>query len=665
MVDVYLEKIGAAAEKAEEAHATSSWTVLASYSAFHGDCVQENTILLGNLLASAAAGGSPEPLHTAFSCTCNNGQSQLVNGYPAAICTQCVLSPMTSQSIPLHGRCLTSSEIALLACPPSYSTDGFARLPYTPFDASTRPKTGEDAIYLGSVMEHGMPRPSNRYTLSIQDLALNGLIVGLPGSGKSNTTKNILLDCYQAGLPFMVIEAAKKEYWQLYEAGIEDLQVYSAGSTHPAAHPLALNPFEPTPGASLQRHVDRLRDCFLGSFILYSPQNYVLETALREVYESLGWDLSTSKNTRGKTSYPCMVDLYNQIPLTIASMGFTGRMASDIQASLLAKIGTLLAGSKGRILGARHSMPMSQLLEGNVVIELDDLGDVQEKAFITSVLLVLIDGQRRRPSTITAPKVKHLLLIEEAHCILPNIGSAQTGENADPRAKAVESFNNMISELRACGQATFVVDQLPTRLHPHIASNVDIKLCHRLVSQDDRAIMAGNMRMSDEQSSYLSALPTGVLAVYARGDLAPKLVRNPKVDTRFVGMKDCSWADIMDASQPNVIDARDPRYAAPTSFRADVEQRQSFKAEDTGLTRDCINHFLSLRHKFIGVDRPDECRALIHTIRKFYNENTRFTANTEAYRQGLEAFAAVLLIHWKLPQLSEITWSEFFRHCIE
>ena len=69
-------------------------------------------------------------------------------------------------------------------------------------------------------------------------------------------------------------------------------------------------------------------------------------------------------------------------------------------------------GTKGDTLNIYHSFPMERLLNGNVVIELEDIGDDDVKAFIISLLLINLLEYRRQQDDCQL-EVKHLMLIEE------------------------------------------------------------------------------------------------------------------------------------------------------------------------------------------------------------------------------------------------------------
>ena len=78
-------------------------------------------------------------------------------------------------------------------------------------------------------------------------------------------------------------------------------------------------------------------------------------------------------------------------------------------------------------------------------------------------------------------------MVEEAHRLLTNVPRNIDQEQADPRGKAVETFTNLLSEIRAYNQGVIIADQIPGRLAPDVLKNTNLKVAHRIVSGEDRA----------------------------------------------------------------------------------------------------------------------------------------------------------------------------------
>lgn len=520
----YREKVDAFCERTSECVVAGEWCVTINFSAER----KETCCLLGGLLTSAFYGEQsiPQPVHAVFY---EGGELEyIVDGFEYTHRAFCDIP------YPKYSTLLSSRELAVYAAFPTTDTSGFSVNDYVEFDVD---RNIDGDLVIGDILDCEKVT-KNPYKIDSNELNRHCLVTGLTGSGKTNTIKSLIYNLTKgAQLPVMVIEPAKKEYWELYKLGYTDLQIYSVGSSEKNACTLCLNPFEcaayidsngEKTTVSIQTHIDFVFAAFKASFIMYTPMPYVLEKAIYAIYEDCGWDIKSSTNKNGKKIYPTIEDLYYKIPQIVDDMGYDARMRNDLIGSLQARINSMRLGAKGDALNVSRSFPMNILLEGNCVIELEDVGDDDVKAFIISILLVNLLEYRRKQDDCQL-ELRHLMLIEEAHRLLKNVQSG-VGENADPRGAAVEFFCNLLAELRSKGQGFIVSDQIPSKLAPDLIKNTNLKIVHRTVDEEERLLIGGAMHMTPEQIDSLASLKRGVAAVYSEGDERPKLVLSKYAD---------------------------------------------------------------------------------------------------------------------------------------
>lgn len=564
----YSKKTQAFVDKAEESIATGEWLTVINFASTNN----QNAKLLGGLLSSAFFGEEsiPEPVHAVYhSQGAYRPLTDTANYTHSSFCTI---------PYPLYGTYLSSKELSVYSSFPVMDTSGFSVKEHVTFDVN-RSVCGDTD--LGRILENGRPT-SNEYSIDLNELNRHCLVIGLTGSGKTNTIKSLICSSGKTAvkkIPFMIIEPAKKEYWELYKLGFDDLQIYSVGSNEPNSSRFCINPFERVSytdqfgnkkSVSIQTHIDFVFSAFKASFIMYTPMPYVLEKAIYSIYEDCGWDVDDNINRNGAEIYPTIEDLYFKIPQIVIDMGYDAKMRNDLIGSLQARINSLRIGSKGSALNVARSFPMKHLLEGNTIIEIEDIGDDDVKAFIISLLLINILEYRRQQDDCQL-EVRHLLFIEEAHRLLKNVQSG-TGENADPRGAAVEFFCNMLAEMRSKGQGFVVADQIPSKLAPDLIKNTNLKIVHRTVAEDERLLMGGAMNMNEGQIEALSTLRQGVAAVYSEGDNRPKLVK-PKYAGVFLaeGRKQISRQGVLCATKRNCIDIHsDKGYEPLTGKRSAI-----------------------------------------------------------------------------------------------
>lgn len=447
---------------------------------------------------------------------------------------------------------LHSAELATLTQLPRQEFPGYSLTDYARFDVDLPPDSGaialgpEPVINIGQVLDGGRPT-QDWFILKRSDFAKHGLIAGVTGSGKTNTLFYLLDKLWNngpGGVPFLVIEPAKTEYRDLLRNGRFEghLRVYTLGDERFA--PLRLNPFEfeihdAYNRIPVQTHIDYLKSVFNAAFVLYAPMPYVLEMCLHEIYEDRGWDLTTGQNRRlpetlrGKESdypvFPTLTDLYLKIDDVVDRLGYDVKLERDIKASLKARIGSLRLGGKGLMLDVSHSIPMSLLLAQPTILELEQIGNDDEKAFIIGLILTRLYEYRRVQARQhdSLPRLQHVTVFEEAHRLLKNVNTEVGTEDANTKGQAVETFANMLAEIRAYGQGVLIAEQIPTKLTPDAIKNTNLKILQRIVAEDDRDAMGGAMNLTEAQKRQVTALRAGQAVVYAEGADRPYLLRIP------------------------------------------------------------------------------------------------------------------------------------------
>lgn len=418
------------------------------------------------------------------------------------------------------GTPLTTDELSLLFSFPQREVPGLKLKPVSDFNLNPPPVTSGAEI--GALLYRGDVLPT-RFSIDAKSLLRHTFITGLTGSGKTNTCLTLLEDAYsKRGMNFLVIDPAKTEYRFLLESKAlgRDLTIFTLGEE--ALSPFRLNPFEFVRGFPLLTHIDMLKSVFNAAFPMYASMPYLLEEALLKIYQERGWNIASSKNKfidvdNPELDYsaylPRLSDLYHTIDDIVASKRYDIRLTLDLTAALKARLGSLRNGNKGLMLDTRRSIPIQKLLEQPVILELRQLGDDDEKAFIMALVFVLLyEATSLRPID---NQLQHVTLIEEAHRLLRNIPVSASAESANPRGKTVEMFTDMMAEMRARGEGFMIVDQMPSKLVPDVIKGSDLKIVHRLLAHDDRQAVGNAMGMSAEQIEFLPRLKVGQAVIHS------------------------------------------------------------------------------------------------------------------------------------------------------
>lgn len=427
---------------------------------------------------------------------------------------------------------MSSVELAQYFALPTIEQPGFYINQALAFDCAPRREMDEE-LEMGSIVVNGAENNRITYGVELNSLTKHCLINGITGGGKSNTSKYLLTTLIEdCKIPFLVIESAKQEYYELgrvLPSRHNDLQVFTLGYEGKDSVGYRINPFERIGNVSLQLHIDYLLASFKASFKMEPPMPYVLESAVYGVYEDYGWDVIHDRNIKGRTDYPTLEDLYYRVEIVADEYGYTGELRSNIITALRARISSLRIGGKGAMLDVKKSYPVDVLLSAPTVLELDAIGDDEVKAFvISSIMVQLYEYRKSSMNNVTKKGLQHVLLIEEAHRLLKNV-AASGGDAGGAQAKAVEFFCNMLAEIRSYGQGIIIADQMPTKLAPDVLKNTNIKICHRIVTKEDRELLGSAMNMNSEQIEAISMFRTGYAAMYSEGDSRPALVKLPLV----------------------------------------------------------------------------------------------------------------------------------------
>jgi DNA helicase HerA-like ATPase len=434
---------------------------------------------------------------------------------------------------PFYG---STEVLAALVRPPEQEVPGVRFALRPDFDVTPEVSTGEGCggIQLGEVLDRNL-MPAGPFTISTDSLNRHVFVCGATGAGKSQTVRCLLEAASERGIPWLVVEPAKAEY-RLMACRLPGTEVIRIRPGEPDSIAAGLNPLEPA-GASaaansaggrfpLQTHADLVKALFIASFQAEEPFPQVLSAALGRVYEEAGWDLALGEPCRGEATYPTLTSLQRAAERVVAEIGYSQRVTDDVLGFIRVRLASLRHGTTGRFLEGGHPLDFAALLRGNVVLEIEDVGDDADKAFLMGTVLIrLAEHLRLTHRTVgRVPGLAHLTVVEEAHRLLRRPEPNGIG-GAGAAAHAVELFAGLLAEIRAYGEGLVIAEQIPARLVPDVIKNTAVKVTHRLPAADDREAVGATMNATPAQSRYLVTLPPGQAAVFSDGMDFPVLVK--------------------------------------------------------------------------------------------------------------------------------------------
>lgn len=415
--------------------------------------------------------------------------------------------------------------MAVLLRPPQREIPGVRFALRPAFDVTQEPLDGQ-GLQVGRILDQAgldvgglvLPFPSlNKHTF----------VCGATGAGKSQTVRALLEAADAADLPWLVVEPAKAEYRLMANRIDAPVTVIRPGD--PNSPPAGLNPLEPARSADgrrfpLQTHLDLTRALFLAAFQAEEPFPQVLSAALARCYTDLGWDLVLGEPLGPAPRYPELADLERAAEQVVTEIGYGREITDNVRGFIRVRLASLRLGTPGRFFEGGHLLDLHRLLRGRVVIELEDVGDDQDKAFLMGTVLVRLIEQLRLAGP--AAELRHLTVVEEAHRLLRRM------EGNGPAAHAVEMFAGLLAEIRAYGEGLVIAEQIPAKLQQDVIKNSAVKIVHRLPALDDRTVVGATMNMTEAQSEYLVTLRPGEAAVFTDGMDYPMLSRMPDGSAR-------------------------------------------------------------------------------------------------------------------------------------
>lgn len=351
------------------------------------------------------------------------------------------------------------------------------------------------------------------FQVRLSDLEKPSLLVGAPGSGKSNLALYILQQLGELRVPFLVLDPSTgHEYRYLYAADTlkNRLVVYTTGDED--GFPFRFNPFAVPPGVTVRAHITRLLSCFKAAYEMWDPLPAIYEAALARVYTQapFGWTLDEKGTLTAGRTFPCLSDFAQAVIAEVEEnvlpdYGKGSEAAGILTGASKIRVNGIL-NSLGRILNARQAEPQffQRLLREPVVIELGALGDPSNLALVMAFLVTQLVGhieyayQERK-----ANDIPHLLLIDEAHRLLSAEASATAGQNqGNTRGKSAEEMNTMLAEVRKFRQGIMILDQRPSSLVGGVLDNAMINIMCRLNDRGGFEHLSHILNLNPAQQRY-------------------------------------------------------------------------------------------------------------------------------------------------------------------
>lgn len=344
--------------------------------------------------------------------------------------------------------------------------------------------------------------------LDLEDLEGHAFIAGTTGSGKTATVTRIVAEAWNRHrIPCLILDPVKDDYSlaaRHFRGGITVVR----GST------LCMNILQPWPGTPVDIHISRVSQAFRGSFSMPSPAPYVVTQMFDSLLAQRG----------GPGEYASLADVRDSLDGLVRRMGYGSENTANIRAAVMTRLNLLLAPTRAHRFIWHDSAQLRNLFTRPTVVTLADLGDDEERSFVV-LLLALTVWSAARARRDPKP-VEHLLVLEEAHRVIPEVGNQpMMEESGSAQRESATLLTSMLAEVRGFGEQVLVVDQSPAKVAADVVRNTNLKIAHRVVHPDDQRQLGGSLSLPDGDHAALGSLERGQVVISTRSEPAAQLVK--------------------------------------------------------------------------------------------------------------------------------------------
>lgn len=362
--------------------------------------------------------------------------------------------------------------------------------------------------------------------IALNDFTKHGLIVGMPGSGKTNFSLGLLLQFWNDfNIPFLAIEPTKSEYRSLID-DIPDLQIFTPGKT--SISPYIINPFVPPKGVTVESFVPSLMSAFKAAFSMPNPLPDLFLSAINDCYNEYGWR-NDSTTDDPNIQFFGLYEFIKVFKRKMQRMDYKGEVKSNMESAGVVRLVSLIE-QNSNIYDTINTIPLEDLLSKPTVIELNAINNKEQKSLIMALLLIMMCVYTKN-NVAGDGKLKNVMLIDEAHVLLAG-NAAKSDESADSQGSTIESLEDMIAEIRSYGTSIIIADQSPTKVGRNIVANTNVKVIFKLVEKENKDAISTATNMNEADYDLLGRLGVGEALLHYGRVYSPLHIKTYNVHDR-------------------------------------------------------------------------------------------------------------------------------------
>lgn len=345
--------------------------------------------------------------------------------------------------------------------------------------------------------------------IALNDFTQHGLIVGMPGSGKTNFSLGLLLQFWRDfKIPFLAIEPTKSEYRSLIDA-IPELQIFTPGKNN--VSPYIINPFIPPNCVTVESYIPSLMTAFKAAFSMPDPLPDIFMAAINECYNEYGWKSSSTTADPHVEAFG-LYEFIKVFKKKIQNMDYKGDVKANMEAAGVVRLISLIE-QNSNIYDTIRTISIEDLLSKPTVIELNAINNKEQKSLIMALLLISMCVYTKN-NVIGDGKLKNIMLIDEAHVLLAGNASKGSDGAPDSQGSTIEALEDLIAEIRAYGTGIIIADQSPTKVGRNIIGNTNVKMIFKLVEKENKDMISNTTNMDAADYDLLGRLTVGEAMLY-------------------------------------------------------------------------------------------------------------------------------------------------------
>lgn len=435
----------------------------------------------------------------------------------------------------------TMDEAVHLIAPPVTFAGSLGRIRHhlpSPFPSPGEMPGGADETELSL----GTSVDGKAVALPLNDLASHLFVTGATGSGKSYTVRGLLAQLHRRGVPFLVIDPAKRDYsgWAC-SIGLGNAIVRFASDgqrfnpllppdgvtlyNHSAIFARVLSLMYPTTPAVFEILLAMTRAAYLHKLDRVWPnaKSQTVDFAeTRLLMKLTGGDL-----VRDPCRIPSFAEFLSAGAKWLEEFGGAERSqwTRDVIDHFQRRWQLLRTSYLGWLFSpAQPNRRIDNFFCKSCVVELAEQTDPVESNVLMALILARLGAQRMNEPA--SPFLRHVTVIEEAHRIIPRHAQGWSDDTVGSPEQAVgELFARMLAEIRVSGEGIVVVEQSAGKILPDVLINCRTRIVHNVVYGPDQSLLATASGLGDEAARYLATLETGDAILTDQRHIHPVEVR--------------------------------------------------------------------------------------------------------------------------------------------